>query len=577
MSNKTIDYLSKDYEGFREDMINKIPRIFDNWTDYSESDAGVVLLELMAYGLDILSYYQDRVANERLLPTATQRQSVIDLCDLIGYELNTAQPSTTELVFEIQPSDSDFVIPAGTKVSTENEPGQDPIIFETDDDLTIPKGKTGIEQDNDGNYLYKVSATQGVTINNDIIGSGTGKPNQTYKLTYSDVIGNDLKVYVDDGNGFQLWTDVTDKLVQDTEDGKHYWHGVDDEDYVWINFGNGSDGKTPSKLDNNIKASYRVGGGSDTNVGSNKITVLKSSIGGVVSVFNPVSATGGTDRETVQEAKKLAPKHLKSVNRAVTKEDFEALALQVPGVLKAFAEQDSNTYNLVHVYVLPKEGTDNTELKNEVYDTLDELKIITTEVQVEDPTQVYADVELDITVNALFDQETIESHVNDVINQLFKAKNKDFGEGEKMYRVYAVLGDMEGIDDAQITKFTNVPQVKWHTVTGDPTWSDITINSSNNLRGTWKVEMIDSTSFEVFFDDTGEFTGSEVSKGTGSFDTQFTSNSGEVTFTISSGSTACSGGDYWTFKTQPYKDNIEIGSKEFINLKNLTLNMSGGS
>ena len=71
-----IDYLTKDYAGFRQAMLDQIPLRLPAWKDRSESDFGVVLIELFAYVADILSYYQDRVANEAYLATATQRRSL---------------------------------------------------------------------------------------------------------------------------------------------------------------------------------------------------------------------------------------------------------------------------------------------------------------------------------------------------------------------------------------------------------------------------------------------------------------------------------------------------------------------
>ena len=44
-----IDYLTKDYEGFRQAMLGQIPLLLPNWTDRSESDFGIVLIELFAY------------------------------------------------------------------------------------------------------------------------------------------------------------------------------------------------------------------------------------------------------------------------------------------------------------------------------------------------------------------------------------------------------------------------------------------------------------------------------------------------------------------------------------------------
>lgn len=83
-----IDYVTKDYTGFRQGMLDLIPLLLPNWTDRSESDFGVVLIEMFAYVADILSYYQDRVANEAYLSTATQRRSVIELLRLIDYQVD---------------------------------------------------------------------------------------------------------------------------------------------------------------------------------------------------------------------------------------------------------------------------------------------------------------------------------------------------------------------------------------------------------------------------------------------------------------------------------------------------------
>ena len=52
-----------------------------------------MLLQLFAHMGDILSYYQDRVANESFLGTAQTRRSVIEHLRLIGYKLATAAPA----------------------------------------------------------------------------------------------------------------------------------------------------------------------------------------------------------------------------------------------------------------------------------------------------------------------------------------------------------------------------------------------------------------------------------------------------------------------------------------------------
>src|SRR4051812_44587271 len=83
-----IDYVTKDYDGFRQAMLSQIPLLLPNWKSRGESDFGVVLIELFAYVADILSYYQDRIANEAYLSTATQRRSVTELLRLIGCQID---------------------------------------------------------------------------------------------------------------------------------------------------------------------------------------------------------------------------------------------------------------------------------------------------------------------------------------------------------------------------------------------------------------------------------------------------------------------------------------------------------
>src|SRR6476620_9128552 len=94
---QVIDYLARDYNSFRQAFVDLIPAKLPEWTDRSEADFGIALLELFAYMADILSYYQDRIANEAFLNTAQERRSVINHLRLIGYEMAPAAPAAARL------------------------------------------------------------------------------------------------------------------------------------------------------------------------------------------------------------------------------------------------------------------------------------------------------------------------------------------------------------------------------------------------------------------------------------------------------------------------------------------------
>ena len=188
--------------------------------------------------------------------------------------------------------DSDTVISRGTRVSTVAENNQTPMYFETVKDLTIPKGALGNEQDEEGNYLYTVDVEHGVTIKNDLLGTSLGTPYQQFKLTHKGVIPDSINLYVDEGDGSKLWKQVPTFLDSDIHSSsKVYTVTIDEFDNCYIYFGENVHGKIPTRFENGITATYRVGGGVIGNVQANSITELITSIGAVDSVFNPKSST----------------------------------------------------------------------------------------------------------------------------------------------------------------------------------------------------------------------------------------------------------------------------------------------
>ena len=67
----TIDYMAKDFASFRRLMLDRLSVVMPDWKERNPADIGVVLLELLAYVGDHLSYYQDTVATEAYLGTCS--------------------------------------------------------------------------------------------------------------------------------------------------------------------------------------------------------------------------------------------------------------------------------------------------------------------------------------------------------------------------------------------------------------------------------------------------------------------------------------------------------------------------
>lgn len=104
-------------------------------TTRSTADPAIALLDAWATTADVLTFYQERIANEGYLRTATERRSVLELARAIGYELNPGVAASTYLAFTVDDSDSTpdtAVIAAGTQVqSIPAKEGELPQTFET--------------------------------------------------------------------------------------------------------------------------------------------------------------------------------------------------------------------------------------------------------------------------------------------------------------------------------------------------------------------------------------------------------------------------------------------------------------
>jgi len=582
MKKPQIDYTSKDYEGFRNDMINLIPQILPTYTDYSESDAGIMMIEAFAYMGDILSYYQDRRANEVYLPTATQLKSVLDISKMLGYQLKTATASRTKVYFTLAtPAPAGgFVVPKGFAIGTKPTDYEPSIQFETVQDLFIPQGAKGNEKDAQGNYLYLVDVIQGITIPRDIIGASSAQPNMRFALKYADVLTDSVRVYVNEGTGDELWADMTDDPIGTTLDGKFYQRELDENGFTWIVFGDGLRGKIPTVGFSNIAASYRVGGGRDKNVGANTINTLLDAKAGIVEVNNPTPSIDGTDMETIEQAKVNAPKLFKTQNRAVTMEDYENISRSVIGVAKARAVADEKQTNAVKLTVAPiGGGQPSPALINLVFQTIDAVKVLTTKVILEAPKYIGALMTLEVEAYESANNMETKTFVTQALRDLFDFDTISFGEGVPISRIYRELMNIDSVYSVNVRRLTTVPLVEGTIVSGNPTFGPVEIKTTATYEGKWKVVMTSPTAFTVnqlSYDSSGKEV--LVPKGTGTMGTKFTDTGNMISFTITAGTVPCAPGDNWKFKTFPYLSNIAIEPHELLVLAedDLQITVTGG-
>lgn len=104
-------------------------------TTRAASDPSIALLDAWAVIADVLTFYQERVANEGYLPTAVERRSIVELAKLIGYRPRPGVAASVYLAFTAA-LDFNGVIPQGTRAQSIPGTGETAQYFETSDDLT---------------------------------------------------------------------------------------------------------------------------------------------------------------------------------------------------------------------------------------------------------------------------------------------------------------------------------------------------------------------------------------------------------------------------------------------------------
>ena len=463
---KGIDYTSKDYESYRSDMIKNLRIKMPEYTDIRQSDAGIVILELLAQGLDVISYYQDVLANEMFLVTEEQRSNALKWCQMLSYIPKASSPSRFTQVFVLSSAQkTDFVIPMGTKVKTQGSSSEPSVYFETVKDLVIPAGSLGNEMSG-GKYLHTVEVLQGISVLSEIVGSSTGASSQTFKLNYSPVILDSVNILVNEGNGFEKWERV-DNFIDCSSDSKVYTVTIDDNDEATITFGDGIFGKIPSIRENNIYCNYRVGGGTQGNVGANKICLLDSSIALIESTFNPETAMiEGQDKETLDEIKVNAPIAHRTVWGALTTEDFAGVVkVNFSEVDKAVSYATGVRMRDVDIYVLLKNNASlSSRLKGEMEELFAEngggRKLIGAgTVTVRPAIKTSVSITAVLSVESGYDFNTVKGDIEDFIRDYFSVGNYDFGKELSISRLSAeVMCPDNGINGIRYFKITSPTQ-----------------------------------------------------------------------------------------------------------------------
>ena len=447
---KGVNLSTRDYAGYRTDMINQLKAKIPEYSDFSSSDMGIVLIELLAYQLDSLSYYIDKITNELFLDTAYEKESVSRLARMLGYDMAESTPAKYLQVFEIIPQSQPYLIPKGFKITTEESLSEQVVVFETEEDLIIPEGCTGLEKDEEGNYLYSTVVVEGETISNEILGTGTDAKDQTFSLHYHPVIYGSVDLSVASPFGSVEWSHVNNFVSSDSQS-PHYTLTLSEDGVATVKFGNGISGMIPESIEDGITVNYRIGGGEIGNVGINTITRMPQKLAVIKRTFNPFEAIEkGTDSESIDIVRVKAPASIGNKYGIVTLTDYKNLALSHKDVLRANSVVVGEEQTLVEIYYVLHPDANPSKVLDYLHNEYSERKMLGTRYRLIEAEQVPLDLEVTAKLYSHANKHSVIEKIHAYFKDKIQAGSYDFLETpEPSDYIYDLL-QIDGVRSAYV-------------------------------------------------------------------------------------------------------------------------------
>lgn len=415
----TSDFTDLDFESLRLRLQSLVSSVFPDWTDFNVANFGNLLLELYAFTGEIVTFYLESQARESRLTTAMQRKNVIALAKLLGYKLAGARAATVDIeVRLLAPSAADVVIPTGTVVRTQEVVS--PVRFQLLAPVTIAGG---------ANPPVATGTVEHSETHEELFES-TSLAHQALPLTHAPFLDGSVQVLA--GNG--TFAEVESFLDSGPSD-LHFAVVVDQNDRAALRFGDGLQGVIPTGT---IRVTYKTGGGPEGNVDAERIVVIEGSFTDAfgnpvqVAVTNPQPASGGTPRQSIASARVLAPASLRTLNRTVSREDFENNARKLPEVARALMltsnEDTTIGENSGILFVIPRGGgMPSQALKDKV---LHQVTVvfpctITFVVSVQDPVYRTIDVHARVFLRPGANAATTRQRIEQTLGEFFAISRPD--------------------------------------------------------------------------------------------------------------------------------------------------------
>jgi len=448
-------YAPREFDTIRAALIAEIeavPEYAAIWTDYSDGNPGIILLELIAFLGEWLEYSLDFRVQELYLDTAELRESVYRIAKSFGYPIPSPSASSVDVVLDF----GEVFLVDLTLPSMAVSVGGKPFYYAGGGTLPL------------GDQTVTVTFTQGELLSLTQTGDNTA---------YQEVDLGDGKIpfgSVTCTIGTVQWT-LLDSIALGTYDQTAFELFIDEESNTKAIFGNQYNGKKPPTAVDIVFAyletegqSGIVGAGAfENNNTSASWYSTEAATNVTADMSNAAPSAGGTDGLNYTNLKRTLLAWLRAVDAGVTEDAIMALALAFSSptygsVSKCtpYLTNASCAANWVYLWVAVADTqysltTASTALKAAFLVYMNERKIITVEYYVQDPTFIAVNLALTVKAVTGTDETEVKALIEAAIKELFSNDVIVIGQDIFLADLYDAVRSIEQVEWVVFTSHTD--------------------------------------------------------------------------------------------------------------------------
>ncbi len=258
------------------------------------------------------------------------------------------------------------------------------------------------------------------------------------------------------------WTPLPDLLSSGASE-RAFVVEVDDDARAVLRFGDDVHGNRPND-GSTLLAHYRIGNGRTGNIAADTIRQVVTTLVGIESATNPLAGWGGREPQSLDEVRQRAPVAFRTQERAVTAEDYAAVAERHPGVQRAVATVEwTGSWRTTFITVDRTGGLDVDEaFADRLRAFLERFRMAGHDVEIEAPVYVPLEIEMTVCVEPHRFRSDVRAALLDVFSSgtradgrrgVFHPDELTFGQSVLLSRVYAAAQSVPGVTEVEITMF----------------------------------------------------------------------------------------------------------------------------